>query len=315
MPMADAGERGRVAVPAVRIHEGEFEFDEALVRGLLVEQFPQWAELPLERVASSGTDNAIYRLGARLAVRLPRVPCSAGQTEKDLEWLPKLAPQLPLALPVPLALGHPGRGFPWTWGVYEWIDGASARLELLADACECATQLAEFVLALRRVELPGGPGVGAGRGRPLSERDAQVREAIGQLEGEIDVAAVTRAWEQDLKAPLFAGAAQWTHGDLLPGNLVVGRDGRLSAVIDWACLGLADPACDLITAWSLFTGTSREAFRERLGVDDGTWARGRGWALSVALIQLPYYLKTNPGIVEIAFRIVDAVVADCARVA
>lgn len=300
---------------AVKMHEGEFEFDESLVRGLLAEQFPQWADLPLKRVASSGTDNAIYRLGARLAVRLPRVPWSTGQTEKDLEWVPKLAPQLPVTLPTPLALGQPGQGFPWTWGVYEWIDGASARLESLADAGEFATQLAEFILALRHAELPGGPGAEAERGQPLSERDARVREAIGRLEGEIDVAAVTRAWEQDLEAPLLAGAPRWTHGDLLPGNLVVGPDGRLSAVIDWACLGLADPARDLIAAWSLFAGTSREVFRERLGVDDATWARGRGWALSVALIQLPYYLKTNPGIVETAFRIVDAVVADCARAA
>jgi aminoglycoside phosphotransferase (APT) family kinase protein len=179
-----------------------------------------------------------------------------------------------MTAPTPLALGEPGRGFPWTWGVYEWIDGASARLELPADACGFAKQLAEFLLALRCVEVPGGSGAEDGRGQPLSERDARVREAIGQLEGEVDVGAVTRAWEQDLEAPLFAEAPQWTHGDLLPGNLVVGRGGRLSAVIDWSCLGLADPACDLIAAWSLFAGKSREVFRERLGVDDGTWARG-----------------------------------------
>ncbi len=131
---------------------------------------------------------------------------------------------------------------------------------------------------------------------PLAVRDAYTRDAIARSAGLVDAAAVTAAWAAALAAPAWDREPVWIHGDLLPGN-VLARDGRICAVIDWGTAGVGDPAVELIVAWSLFSGASRAEFRSALGVDDATWARGRGWALSTAMLALPYYLHTNPGIV------------------
>jgi aminoglycoside phosphotransferase (APT) family kinase protein len=302
---------------AAKMHADEADIDAPLVRRLLAAQFPQWAGLPVERVASSGTDNAIYRLGANLAVRLPRISGALGQVEKDQRWLPRLAPRLPLAVPVPLGAGAPGEGYPWSWGVYRWLDGDEATLERLADPCAAATELARFLRALQLVDTAGGPAPreqGSGRGVPLAWRDRVTREAIAALAGEIDTDAAAAAWDESLAAPAWSGKPVWIHGDLAPGNLLVAQ-GRLSAVIDFACLGVADPACDLQIAWNLFSGESRAAFRAELGVDEDSWRRGRGWALSVALIQLPYYLHTNPALVASSRHVIGEVLADHARAA
>jgi aminoglycoside phosphotransferase (APT) family kinase protein len=290
------------------MHADEIHTDESLVSRLLADQFPQWSYLRVERVVSAGTDNAIYRLGADLAVRLPRIPAAAGQVERDQRWLPRLAPHLPLAVPEPLALGSPGAGYPLTWGVYRWLDGTEATV--LADPCTAARDLAEFLLALHRVGTSDGPVPRqAGRGSPLATRDGDTRQAIGQVSAEFAPERVTAAWEESLAAPAWPGRPVWVHGDLSPGNLLV-THGRLSAVIDFSCLGVADPACDLLAAWNLFARDSRSAFRAALDVDDDTWLRGRGWALSVALLQLPYYLHTNPVMVAGARRVIGEVLAD-----
>jgi aminoglycoside phosphotransferase (APT) family kinase protein len=303
----------------VKMHADEVDIDASLVRRLLAEQFPQWARLPVEPVPSSGTDNALFRLGEELAVRLPRLARTTGQVEKDLRWLPRLAPYLPLAVPAPVASGVPGVGYAWTWGVYRWLEGEEARLDRLADPEEAAGELADFIRTLQAVDTAGGPEPrrrGSGRGVALSMRDEYTREAIAALAllGEIDAEAATAAWEESVAAPVWGGEPVWIHGDLLPGNLLV-TDGRFTAVIDFACLGVGDPAGDLLPAWSLFSGGSREAFRTALGMDDATWLRGRGWALSIALIQLPYYLETNPEIVAGSRYVIAEVLADHARTA
>ena len=295
-------------VTAAKMHDGEADIDAPLVRALLAEQFPQWADMRVERVPSSGTDNAIFRLGDTHAVRLPRVAGSAGQVEKESEWLPRLAPALPLALPVPLHIGRPGAGFPWTWGVYEWIEGRSADPEELADPCDAAARLAHFLRTLQELDTTARPAPG-NRGRPLAVRDEEVRRAVAALADDLDTAAVTAAWDAALAAPVYPGPGAWIHGDLLPGNLILAQ-GRLTAVIDWSCLGVADPAVDLMPAWCLFTGKSRAAFRAAMDVDDACWTRGRGWALSVALIQIPYYRYTNPALVATAFRTIGEVLSD-----
>jgi aminoglycoside phosphotransferase (APT) family kinase protein len=286
------------------MHADELDIDSSLVRRLLAAQFPRWARLPLEPVPSAGTDNALYRLGDDMAVRLPRIAWAVGQVEKDQRWLPRLAPHLPLTVPTPLGRGLPGEGYPWTWGVYRWLDGAEARL---ADPCVTATDLARFLLALQGIDATDGPRP-SGRGGPLIERDSDTRAAIAALDGEVDIDAVTAAWEESLAAPAWSGPSVWVHGDLAPGNLLVAR-GRLSAVIDFSCLTVGDPACDLQAAWNLFTGESRAAFRAEMAVDDDTWVRGRGWALSVALIQLPYYLHTNPRLVANSRHVIREVAA------
>ena len=297
---------------ARRMHAAEVDTDASLVGRLLAAQFPQWAGLPIEPVASAGTDNAMYRLGEDMAVRLPRIGWATGQVEKEHLWLPRLAPHLPIAIPVPLAKGKPAEGYPWDWSVCRWLEGENATIARITDLRQAANQLARFVAALHRIDPTGGPPPGAhnfGRGLPLGMRDADTRAAIASLGGMLDTDAVTAAWDAAVQAPAWEGPPVWIHGDLASGNLLIDR-GRLSAVIDFGGLGVGDPACDLIVAWDLFSGESRDVFRAALAVDDATWARGRGWALSVALIFIPYYLDTNPVGVEGARRTIDEVMAD-----
>jgi aminoglycoside phosphotransferase (APT) family kinase protein len=288
------------------MHPDQVESDAALVRLLLAEQYPQWADLAIERIRSSGTDNAIYRLGTEMVVRLPLIHWAVDQVEKEHTWLPRLAPRLPLAVPEPLAMGEPAHGYPWHWSVYRWIDGENAHPDRVVDLREAALDLAEFVLALHSIDFPDAPR--SARGVQLVTKDAEIRGAIEAMRHEFDADALTAAWEEATTAPPWDGPSVWVHGDLSDGNLLV-RDGRLHAVIDFSCLGLGEPANDLDVAWDLFSGESRDAYRAALGVDDATWARGRGWAIT-AVFGIPYYEHTNPGIVARARRRLAAVLAD-----
>lgn len=299
-------------VPAAKMHVDEVDVDEALVRRLLGEQLPQWAELPLERVPSDGTDNAIYRLGDDMAVRMPRYPSAAGQVTKEAQWVPRLAPHLPLDVPFPLALGEPGDGYPWRWSVVTWLPGERASFEALSDPGDAAARLAGFVRVLGGIDTGGGPPPGDhnfGRGAPLATRDGYVRDALAQLGSDLDVGAAQAAWERALSAPEYSAPGVWIHGDLHGGNLLT-NGGRLTGVIDFGGLGVGDPACDVMPAWTFFRGPARATFRERLAVDDATWERGRGWALSMGLIALPYYRDTNPSLARTARRWVEEVLTD-----
>lgn len=296
---------------AIKMHADEVETDVVLVRRLLAGQFPHWADLPIDPVTSYGTDHDIYRLGDDLAARLPRIVGATEQAAKELRWLPKLAPHLPLALPVPLAIGQPSEGYPFAWSVYEWLPGENAN-GTIDDLNRAACDLAAFVRALRRVDTAGAqPRPRYGRGGPLIESDAQVRRSIAAVGDRIDGAAVLHAWEESLDAPAWDGAEVWVHGDLMPGNLLV-VEGRLSGVIDFGCLNVGDPACDLLPAWYMFEGESRFRFRSELGVDDASWLRGRGWALQ-AVSALAYYWDTNPGMIRQASRALTQVLGTTRR--
>jgi aminoglycoside phosphotransferase (APT) family kinase protein len=294
------------------MHADEVDTDTSLVGRLLAAQFPQWADLPILPLHSAGTDNAIYRLGDDMAVRLPRIHGATGQVDKEHRWLPRLAPLLPLAIPIPLARGTPGEGYPWHWSVYRWLEGETATIERIADPRQAALQLAQFIAAMRRIDPTGGPPPGphnSSRGEALAVRDTRTRAAIATLRGTLDIDAVTAAWEAALQAPAWRGPPVWIHGDLQSGNLLA-RQGRLSAVIDFGCLGVGDPACDLIVAWNFLSAETRDIFRAALAVDDAAWARGRGWALSIGLIALPYYQRTNPVLAGISRYAIDEVLAD-----
>jgi aminoglycoside phosphotransferase (APT) family kinase protein len=297
-----------------KLHDDEVDIDASLVARLLSAQFPQWADRPIEAVAASGTDNVTFRLGADLTVRLPRTPWTAGQVEQDATWLPRLAPQLPLAVPELVALGTPGEGYPFSWGVYRWLDGEEFQLDLLSDPAQAATDLAGFISSLQTIDATGAPVPADdpfSRGTPLAPRDAMFREALDELRDEYDTGLVLAAWEASLAAAPWGGAPVLIHGDLLPGNLLV-SNGRLSAVIDFASLRAADPAGDLLPAWYVFTGESRRVFRDELGVDDDTWARGRGWALSLQVIWIPYDRKRNPDAVREPSQVIVDTLADFA---
>ncbi|MGH2583996.1 MAG: aminoglycoside phosphotransferase family protein [Dehalococcoidia bacterium] len=299
------------------MHADEVETDASLVRRLLAAQFPQWADRPVEPVPSAGTDNAIYRLGENMAVRMPRIHWATGQVEKEQRWLPKLAPHLPLAIPVPIATGSPGEGYPWYWSVVPWMEGATWTIDRIDDLREAAADLARFITALQQIDPTGGPPAGPRnffRGVPLAMRDAQTRAAIAASGDVVDADAMIAVWEAALAAPAWDRPPVWVHGDLSrPGNLVVAR-GRLGAIIDFGCLGVGDPACELAAAWALFPGESRDVFRAALPFDEATWARGRGWALT-AVGAIPYYRDTNPAIVAEARHIIGQVLADHRRAA
>jgi aminoglycoside phosphotransferase (APT) family kinase protein len=289
------------------MHANELHTDAALVGRLLSAQFPQWAELTIERVPSCGTDNALYRLGEDMVVRLPRIDWAVDGVENAYEWLPRLAPLLPVAVPVPLAKGEPAEGYPWPWSVYPWLQGENPTVDRIADPQALANDLALFIEAMHRIDLAGGEP--AGRGVPLVERDAQTRAAIAELRGLVNTDAVTDAWEAALRTPAWSGPPLWVHGDLAPGNLLL-RGGRLAAVIDFGGVGVGDPACDLMPAWNLLPLDARGVFRTALAVDDATWDRGRGWALTVALLQLPYYKDTNPELAASSRHVIREVLAE-----
>ncbi|MEJ2667166.1 MAG: aminoglycoside phosphotransferase family protein [Deinococcales bacterium] len=290
-----------------KMHAEEIYIDGTLVRRLVATQFSHWAGLPLVRVKSAGTDNALFRLGSDMLVRLPRVHWAVDDVHKEQRWLPRLAPLLPVEIPTPVAMGGPGEGFPWHWSIYRWIEGEPAGGGTLADAGTLATEVASFVLALQRLDTSGAPR--AGRGWDLTEQDADAREAIAALEGQLDTDAVSAAWERGLAVPPWKGPPVWIHGDLKPDNLLC-RDGHLRAVIDFGGLGVGDPAADMLIAWTLLPPAARDRYRAALDVDAATWRRGRAWALSIALIQLPYYQDTNPTLASSARRVIAEVLED-----
>ncbi|MFF2544113.1 aminoglycoside phosphotransferase family protein [Kitasatospora sp. NPDC058063] len=294
--------------PSRKLHDDELDIDEALVRRMVAEQFPQWAGLPVEPVVPAGTSNAMYRLGAELVVRIPRIPGVVEEIAKEDVWLRRLAPRLPVPVPVPLAVGGPVDGCPWPWSVLRWLDGTTPDAGRPAEPELLARDLAGFVGAVRRIDPAGAPA--AYRSESLASRDAGTRTAIAAVADLVDAAAVTAAWEHALRAPAPTGPPVWIHGDLQPGNLLVSPDGRLSAVIDFGCAGLGEPAVDLIPAWYVLPAAARGTFREAAAPDDAAWARARGWALSIALLEVAYYRDSDPRMTAIARHVIAEVLAD-----
>ena len=285
--------------------------DTDLVHRLVADQFPQWAHLPVEPVACGGWDNRTFHLGSALLVRLPSAAGYVPQVEKEHAWLPKLAPHLPLPIPAPIAKGSPAEGYPWPWSIYEWIEGDSALTGWIADPVRFALDLADFLTALQQIDPHGAPPAGAHnfwRGGPLAVYDAETWQAIHALDGRVDAAAAAVIWRDALAAE-WRGAPVWVHGDVAAGNLLV-REGRLSAVIDFGCCCVGDPACDLAIAWTFLSGESRATFRAALPLDDGTWARGRGWVLWKSLKTLAETIDSSPAAAQTTRKVVDAVMAD-----
>jgi aminoglycoside phosphotransferase (APT) family kinase protein len=288
------------------MHKDEVETDADLVRRLLASQFPEWADLPIERVPSAGTDNAMYRVGTDLAARLPRIDWAIESSEKEQKWLPVLAPSLPLSVPCPVALGEPEAVFPYPWSVVPWLAGEMATLDRLDDPLRAARDLASFVEALQEIDPRNGPH--HHRGAPVRVHDTVVRRGVAELRGELDGDAVLDAWSRVLEAPDYDRKPVWFHGDLGYLNLLA-RGGALSAVIDWGTCGVGDPAIDSIVAWSLFPPEAREAYRDCLGIDDATWERGKGWVLT-GIVGVGYYRYTNPTLVADKVTAIKAVLEE-----
>lgn len=285
--------------------------DVELVSALLKAQWPAWADLPIEMISTTGTDNAIFRVGNDLAARLPKVERAVGQPAREHHWLSFLATKLPLEIPVSIGLGLPGVGYPWHWSIHRWSEGRSAaRADLENPAA--AEHLAGFLAAMRAINPSGGPESGAEnsqRGVPLTERDASVRRALKELYDEPGIASATAVWNDAISAPVCCSGPVWLHGDLQPSNLIM-RHGQLAAVIDFGLMGVGDPACDLMAAWTCFGRVSRRIFLSATEADEATVRRGRGWAVSTALIALAHYRYTNPVMAETSRSTLAEVVCD-----
>lgn len=293
------------------MHENEQEITLELVRSLLKKQYPQWAELKLQPIRSSGTDNALFRLGDQYVVRIPRIEWSPSSVtngiNKEWLWLPQLAQHLKTPVSEPIFKGEPNETYPWPWSITKWNDGHNPAFEKENEYEELAVDLAYFLNELHRIELPK-MGPLSRRGVPLKEQNKETTEAIHALEDDMDTKPLASLWEQLANTPKWNKPPVWMHGDLLPGNILI-QNNRLSAVIDFADVGLGDPACDLIVAWSLLNEHSRAVFRKHLvNIDEHTWKRGQGWALSIALIIIPYYKNTNPVLTSVARRMIEQLI-------
>jgi aminoglycoside phosphotransferase (APT) family kinase protein len=258
-----------------------------VVSALVGSQFPEWTDLPISAVPLPGWDNITFRLGDELSVRLPRDDSYAPQLAKEHQWLPILARELPVPIPQPVAIGRRSELFPRTWSVYRWLDGEPAATATVDDQITFAHDLGSFLSALRRLEAVDGPPAGSHsfyRGGALATYDDQTRAAVDLLAHGSAGSALIDVWESAL-ASEWPHPPVWVHGDVAPSNLLV-DDGSLRAVIDFGCCAVGDPACDLVMAWTYFSGDARESFRKAIDLDSDTWARARGWALWKALITL-----------------------------
>jgi aminoglycoside phosphotransferase (APT) family kinase protein len=290
-----------------KMHDDEIDVDAALVRELLRRQMPDLAQDTLTRFASQGTVNAIFRLGAELVIRLPLTP-RWHDIDEEACWLAALAPPLPVRIPEVVAIGDADDTYPWKWGVLRWLDGAPWQLEALARPSAAAEQLAEMISVLWALDPHALPCGGPDHMPLLGTRDEQVRGLVDANRHLIDGDAFLAAWDDAITAPEFEGEPPLCHGDLLAGNVLV-HDGQLQAVIDWAGFCRADPAKEVMAAWTLFSGESRAEFRRLLNVDDATWRRSKGWALT-RIGNVAYYEHTNPVFSLDARRVIAEVLSD-----
>jgi aminoglycoside phosphotransferase (APT) family kinase protein len=263
-------------------------------RRLLQDQFPKLAALDCVPLAA-GTDHRIYRIGPDLVLRLPKSQSTALQILKEHEWLGFLSGKVSLEIPFPVGLGQPTEYFPYPWSLYNFIKGQSGTNLKLVDTSDNASALALFVKSLRSCDHSRGPKPGQhnfGRGGPLLDRDADTLRAIDGLADSSGRTRATGIWTAAVTSSSQNKAVSWLHGDLQPGNVIL-RNKALTGVIDFGGLGVGDPACDLLPCWTIFSEKTRRSFCDGLDVDDDSWIRGKGWALTTAIVAYQYYKGKN----------------------
>jgi aminoglycoside phosphotransferase (APT) family kinase protein len=294
------------------MHADQLTVSARQVRALVAEQFPQWRELPVRKVTSAGTDNAIFRIGVQLAARFKLEPRAADAADRGLraeaDAARELAGRTRFATPEPVAIGQPGEGYPLPWSVQTWLTGSSADGERLGESGPFARDLAEFISGVRLIDTRGRTFRGKGRGGDLPRHDEWMETCFRHSEGVLDVPRLRRQWAALRELPREAPDAM-THGDLMPGNLLVSQ-GRLSGVLDVGGLGPADPALDLVGAWHLFEPAARDMLRDILGTGDLEWQRGKAWAFQQAMGLVWYYADSNPVMSRTGRRTLDRLLAD-----
>jgi aminoglycoside phosphotransferase (APT) family kinase protein len=302
------------------LHDDEIPVGEELVRALLHTLTTSYDGLPLRRLDSSGSSNALFRLGDDLLVRLPRQPGGTTTIEKEQRWLPYVAPALPVPVPEVVAVGAPALGYPERWSVVRWLDGARPRPPATDEPSrhDLARDLAAVVTGLRGAVVPReaehDQALRWYRGEPLAALDADTRVSLAacrSIEGlDLDLAACTALWDEAMALPHRADdRPRWLHGDLVAENLLVG-EGRLAALLDFGGLSVGDPTVDLVVAWELLDPEARRTFATAVAVDEATWLRGRAWALALAVMTFPYYWATMPERCADRLTMVRAVLAD-----
>ena len=261
----------------------------SLVKNLISEQFPQYKTLNIKPVEFSGIDNRTYHLGNDMLIRLPSAEGYAAQALKEQKWLPELAKHLSIQIPTPLHLGKPNQDYPWNWSIYRFIFGTSVnQLKLSSDVCEnLAKDLAKFIKELHKTptnNAPHGDLHNYYRGCHPCVYDSNTRADIQTLSSIIDADKALALWETATSSK-WEPEPVWVHGDMAIGNILI-QDGKLAAVIDFGCMGIGDPACDLVIAWTFFDGEARKIFKDTIGLDANTWNRARGWVLWKANFEL-----------------------------
>lgn len=272
----------------------EVAINEALIEALLRDQFPELTGEVL--IVANGCDNVIARLGTRLCVRMPRRALSAPLVQHEADWLPRLTSLLPIDVPAAVAVGAPGRNYPWTWLVCPWFEGRPLAQVPVEDRINVATQLGQFIAALHRPSPEDAPA-SPWRGTALTELQPTVIDRLQRI-APTDAAILSAVWDRCADAPPHSGPPVWLHGDLHPLNLLtdVGPAPSLRAVIDWGDLCCGDPATDLAIAWLAFDQSGRAAFKaaasRRHPIDDPIWVRGLAWAVSLGML---FMLDAEPG--------------------
>ena len=303
-----SGPRGEPDKARPTVPPAEIAIDADLGRRLLLDQHPDLAHLPLTQVGE-GWDNAVFRLGDDLAMRLPRRAATAALMEHEQRWLPELAPRLPLPIPTPVRIGRPGSGFPWPWSIVRWFPGATATTASARDVGEVASRLGGFIRALHQpapADAPHNPW----RSIPLDARTERLHEHLDQLKRAVNREHILAVWDRLVVTPRWQGPPLWIHGDLHPGNLLL-DEGQLAAVLDFGDVSSGDPATDLSVMWMLLPPEHRETLFTACGrsrsnpVDDQVWKRARGWALALGVAYLAHAREGDP-LARLARKTIEA---------
>lgn len=297
----------------MNMHVNQLTVSVEMVRELVDQQFPEWRDLPIRHVASQGTDNTLFRIGDRLLARFPLEPGEDDATRRRLESEARASRELlgrtRFPTPEPVALGEPGGGYPLPWSVQTWLAGTVATDEDPGESVAFALDLAEFIHSVRAIDTGGRTFSGNGRGGDLRSHDAWIQKCFQHSEQLLDVPRLRRMWDHLRELPRGGAGDAMTHGDLIPGNVLV-ADERLAGVIDVGGLGPADPALDLVGAWHLLEAGPRRPFRDELECDNLEWARGKAWAFQQAMGAVWYYVESNPAMSRMGGRTLERIMAE-----